>query len=363
MTISPIAHGQTELWPEESALDRAKRFPKLRYMGSKHRLLPWIHSVLSELEFDSALDAFAGSGCVAYLLKSMGKRVVANDFLEFSHQIARATVENDGERLTEEDVVALCEPGPGHRNFIERTFSGIFFTPEDLRFLDTVWSNLPRISSPHRRALAIAALVRSCVKRQPRGVFTVAGDPAKYKDGRRDLRLSLRQHFGEAVAAYNATVFDNGRDHRAVRSGVFDLDLPGVDLVYMDPPYVPRSDDNCYIKRYHFLEGLASYWEADDTEIMEGTKVKKIEKRYTPFSYRRTALEAFDRMFGQFADAIQVLSYSSNGYPDLEDLVRAMKRHKGAVEVFQREHRYHFGTHGKVARSRAKVQEYLIVGH
>ena len=363
MTISPVAHGQIELWTDESALDRAQRFPKLRYMGSKHRLLPWIHSILGELEFDSALDAFAGSGCVAYLLKAMGKRVVANDFLEFSRQIARATVENDGERLTEEEVAALGEPGPGHRDFIERTFSGIFFTPEDLRFLDTVWSNLPRISSPHKRALAIAAMVRSCAKRQPRGVFTVAGDPARYKDGRRDLRLSLRQHFREAVEAYNDTVFDDGREHRAVRSGIFELGREPVDLVYMDPPYVPRSDDNCYIKRYHFLEGLASYWEAEDAEIMEGTKVKKIEKRYTPFSYRRTALEAFDRMFGQFADSIQVLSYSSNGYPDLDDLVGLMKRHKEAVDVFERDHRYHFGTHGRVARARAQVSEYLIVGH
>jgi hypothetical protein len=40
--------------------DRALRFPQLRFMGSKYRLLPWLHEVLSDLDFDSALDAFSG---------------------------------------------------------------------------------------------------------------------------------------------------------------------------------------------------------------------------------------------------------------------------------------------------------------
>lgn len=40
-------------------------YPELRYLGSKHRLLPWIHGVLRSLSFDSAADPFVGSGCVA----------------------------------------------------------------------------------------------------------------------------------------------------------------------------------------------------------------------------------------------------------------------------------------------------------
>jgi len=140
------------------------------------------------------------------------------------------------------------------------------------------------------------------------------------------------------------------------------VESDGLDLVYMDPPYVPRSDDNCYIKRYHFLEGLATYWRAKDAEILESTKVKKIKKRFTPFSYRRTAVDAFDQMFRRFSGSTLVLSYSSNGYPDLETIVSLMRRYKATVEVFEREHRYHFGTHRNVAPERAMVQEYLVVG-
>jgi DNA adenine methylase/adenine-specific DNA-methyltransferase len=340
---------------------RAGDFPQLRYMGSKHRLLPWIHSVLRELRFESGLDAFSGSGAVAYLLKAMGKQVTACDFLNFPYQITSATVENSAETLSDDQLEELTSANPGRRSFIEDTFGGVFFTPADLRFLDTLWSNVARLDSPALRALAISAAVRACVKRQPRGVFTVTGDAAKYDDGRRDLKMSLKEHFVESSRAYNAAVFDNGRRSHALRADVFDAPTDA-DLVYLDPPYVPRADDNCYIKRYHFLEGLSSYWTDEGTEIRFDTKARKIAKRFTPFSYRRTAVDAFDRMFRRFAESTIVLSYSSNGFPDLDVLVSLLKRYKRDVQVFERPHRYHFGTHGNVAEARAAVREYLIVG-
>jgi len=327
-------------------------------MGNKYRLVPWICEVLREYRFESAVDAFSGSGCVSYLFKTMGKRVVSNDFLNFCAAITKATVENDDRRIGPGTLDALLKHSPSHKRFIETTFKDIFFTHDDLRFLDLVSWNIRALEDPRHRAIAITALVRSCLKRQPRGVFTVAGDPEHYKDGRRDLRLSLQEHFIEQVAVYNECVFSNGRQHRSVKGDIFALDAGDVDLVYMDPPYVPRSDDNCYVKRYHFLEGLSCYWEG--LRIMEETRVKKIEKPYTPFSYRKSAVTAFDSMFRKFANSTLVLSYSSNGFPDLDELVALMQRYKKNVRVFEKEHRYHFGTHAGVERS--VVQEYLVVG-
>jgi DNA adenine methylase/adenine-specific DNA-methyltransferase len=326
-------------------------------MGSKYRLLPWVHSVIAELRFSTALDAFSGSGCVSYLLKSMGKEVVSNDFLRFPCVISKALIENQTKTLTQRDLEVLVRSNGHHEHFIEKTFAGIFFTKNDLRFLDRVWANLPKLPAA-QRSVALAALIRSCVKRQPRGVFTVAGDPARYKDGRRDVMLSIEAHFAEQIEVYNTCVFDNGRRNRSLNRDVFQLELPDVDLVYLDPPYVPRSDDNCYIKRYHFLEGLSCYWR--NLEIIEASRVRKIAKRFTPFSYRRTAVSAFDRLFSQFKQSTIVLSYSSNGFPDLEQLIALLKRHKRSVSVFERDHTYHFGTHDAVKR--AQVREYLVVG-
>jgi adenine-specific DNA-methyltransferase len=111
-----------------------------------------------------------------------------------------------------------------------------------LRFLDRVSGNIRQIESPYEQALAFAALFRSCLKRQLRGVFTVSGDLSHYDAGRRDLRLSLEEHFIEQIEVFNAVVFDNGRKNQGMRSDVFDLPSRKVDLVYLDPPYVPRAE-------------------------------------------------------------------------------------------------------------------------
>lgn len=337
--------------------DRVSDYPEFRYMGSKHRLLPWIHGVLRDLPFETAADPFLGSGCVAYLLKAMGKRVVGSDFLNFPAVLAAATIANSQHRLDGPSLRALLSKRRAGPHFIEKTFDGIFYTTEDLRFLDRVSGNLEYLAHPQQRDLARAALIRSCLKKQPRGVFTVSGDLSHYDDGRRDLRLTLEEHFLEQAEVFNRLVFDNGRRHSVKHADVFKLRPRGIDLVYLDPPYVPRSDDNCYMKRYHFLEGLSCYWKGQT--IMEESKVKKIEKPYTPFSYRRTATEAFDRLFRLYRSSIIVLSYSSNGYPDREVLEALLRRYKSTVMAYERPHRYHFGTHEAVER--ATVNEYLIV--
>lgn len=343
--------------PAPPPLERAAAYPELRYMGSKRRLLPWIHEALRGLPFETAADPFVGGGCVSYLMKAMGKAVAASDFLEFPAVLARATLADAG-RLDDDALARLLAPrhdGPG---FIERTFAGVFFTPDGLRFLDRVRGNIDDLDDEAARALALAALIRSCLKKQPRGVFTVSGDLSRYDDGRRDLRLSLEEHFREQVRVFNAVPFVGDRPCSARRADAFEVDPSGLDLVYLDPPYVPRSDDNCYIKRYHFLEGLACYWRG--VRIREDTRVKKIEKRPTPFGSRRTALDAFDRLFHRFRESIIVLSYGSNGYPDLATLEGLLRRYKPSVTTLVRPHRYHFGTHRAVGR--AVADEYLLIG-
>jgi adenine-specific DNA-methyltransferase len=331
------------------------RYPRLRYMGSKYRLVPHLAQVFEEVGGTSALDAFSGSGVVSYLLKTLGYRVTANDFLSFPSVIARATVVNQHETLTEEEVEVICGPPADDRDFIVSTFSGLYFPDDDLRFLDSAWSHIERLPG-HKRDLALAALVLSAARKQPRGVFTITD--LRYDDGRRDLRLSLREHFRERAAEYNSVVFDSGQPCQAESKDVFDLDAHGYDLVYLDPPYAPPRDDNCYIKRYHFLEGLSVYWRGQT--IMENTRTKKLPKRYTPFSYKHSITDALQRTFKQFKDSAIVLSYSSNAVPDAEVIEGLMREVKENVEVRPINHTYTFGTHS--AAQRREVSEFLFIG-
>ena len=227
---------------------------------------------------------------------------------------------------------------------------------DDLAFLDSAWSHIDEMTG-YPRDIALSALILSAARKQPRGVFSFVGE--RYLDQRRDLKLSLAEHFRERVAEYNETVFDMGTSHRAVNGDVFDLDVDSPDIVYLDPPYAPPRDDADYMKRYHFLEGLSSYWRG--VEIMPETKTKKIAKRYTPFAYKRSIEDALTRTFEKFrgAGAI-VLSYSSNALPDADRIVELLSATRSSVEVIAIDHRYSFGTHA--AATRRSASEYIFVG-
>jgi adenine-specific DNA-methyltransferase len=324
-------------------------------MGSKYRLIPKLAEAFCGIGGRSALDAFSGSGVVSYLLKALGYQVTASDFLQFPAIIAGATVANHDVTLSTDDIERICGPAADDRDFIQRTFRGVYFTGADLGFLDSAWSHIDRMSG-HKQGLAIAGLLLSAARRQPRGVFTVTD--LRYDDGRRDLRLPLREHFRERAAEYNKVIFDSGQPCAAMCSDVFDIGPCAYDVVYLDPPYAPPADDNCYIKRYHFLEGLSVYWRGQS--ILENTRTKKLAKRYTPFSYKRTVTDALRRAFRQFQDSTIVLSYSSNAVPDPTTIAALLHEVKDNVDVRPISHTYSFGTHS--AAQRRAVSEYLFIG-
>ena len=321
-------------------------------MGSKHRLAPKLAELFATLAPGPAVDAFSGSGVVAYALKASGRPTLANDHLVFAATLAEALVATDGQTLARADVARLRSGNRDGRDFIARTFDGLYFPREDHAFLDAAWSHVDDLAGA-KRALAISSLCLAAAWKQPRGVFTVT--TPRYDDGRRHLRMSLEELFVEAVASFNRAVIPGAAQARC--GDVFDIDPAGVALAYLDPPYAPPRDDACYVKRYHFLEGLATYWRGQ--EIMWETRTRKLRKRATPFASKRTAAQALDRLFDHFRAATLAVSYGSNAALGPDALETMLRRHKRAVRRVEIPHRYAFGTHR--AAGRRVATEYVFV--
>jgi DNA adenine methylase len=333
-------------------------FPETRYMGSKQVLLPFILEHISKLRFDRALDAFSGSGCVAYALKRTGAEVHTNDFLKFASHIARATIENNSTLLMDTDIKLLLKPNRKARDFIQATFADRYFNPVDNRFLDNLSANIKELNTRTKRSLAIAAACRAAMKKRPRGIFTFTG--TKGWDGRRDLRLTMRDQFLMAVAQFNNAVFSNKRRNKTQCKDVFNVDPKGYDLVYIDTPYVSPFSDCDYTRRYHFVEGFSSYWEG--AEILNDTLTKKIRSYPTDFSTKAGAVNAFDKLFNHFRKSKLVVSYSSNGIPSEKQMVELLRSFKRKVEVHKIQHLYSHGNHNhKVGDNNNSVYEYLFV--
>lgn len=118
--------------------------------------------------------------------------------------------------------------------------------------------------------------------------------------------------------------------------------------------------DNEYVRRYHFVEGLARDWKG--VEIQENTITKKFKSYPTPFSTRKGAADAFDKLFKKFSNSILIVSYSSNSQPTQDEMVALMSKYKEHVEVVPIDYTYSFGNQKHAKTNRNKVQEYLFVG-
>lgn len=324
-------------------------------MGSKSKLLDSIWDVSKEFKFDSVLDLFSGSGVVGYMYKCHGKKVTSNDYMAMAATYAKALIENKDVKLSDKDVDRLLSKTEND-GFVSQTFKGIYFSDEENQLIDIIRTNIKKLRNPYKKAIAKSALIRACIKKRPRGIFTYTGQ--RYNDGRQDLRKSLEEQFRDAVKTVNSAVFDNGRQCNASWSDSLKLRKHHYDLVYIDPPYYTPQSDNEYVRRYHFVEGLARDW--DGVDIQEETKTKKFRSYPTPFSTRNGAEEAFRTIFRKYADSILIVSYSSNSEPTKDELLGLLSEVKDNVKVVPVDYTYSFGTRKTVKRN--NVQEYLFVG-
>ena len=343
----------------EPLSDQVSLYPPTRFMGSKRKLLGEIWNVASRFEFDSVVDLFSGSGIVGYMFKSHGKTVISNDYMAMSATFTKAMVENNTVTLPiAEAEKLLIKPGEVD-HFVSDTFKDLYYTDEENELIDILRTNIAAIDDQYKKAIAMTALIRACTKKRPRGIFTYTGH--RYDDGRKDLQKSLSQQFLEAVEAVNNAVFDNHKTNKSVNGDAMALEVEKPDLVYIDPPYYSPLSDNEYVRRYHFIEGLARDWKG--VEIQEHTKTKKFKSYPTPFSTKNGAYDAFDKLFSKFSDSILIVSYSSNSLPTQEDMVELMKKYKKHVEVVPVDYKYAFGNQADAKTHRNSVQEYLFIGY
>ena len=357
VTAAPVAYPRISLI-EEPFSPQIAHYPPTRFMGSKQKLLHEVWSVAAQFDAKTITDLFSGSGIVSYMFKAQGKTVLSNDYMAMSATFSKAMVENNAVTLPHAAAKSLLDARKESDHFVARTFQGLYYTDEENDLIDTLRTNIVALRNPYERAIAMTALIRACIKKRPRGIFTYTGH--RYDDGRKDLKKTLAEQFLAAVELVNAAVFDNGRVNRSRWGDAMTLRTPA-DLVYMDPPYYSPLSDNEYVRRYHFVEGLARNWEG--VEIQEYTLTKKFKSYPTPFSTRLGATAAFDRLFRKFARSVLVVSYSSNSLPTQEELLALMAKYKGHVEVIPVDYRYSFGNQAAATTHRNDVQEYLFVGY
>ncbi len=346
--------------------DTRVKLPSTRYWGSKRKIAPWIWEQIKDLEFTNFLDCMSGTAVLSYLAKCHGKRVFANDELKFNYQVALALVENNSTTLAESEFRMIVERHQAidYPTFIEDTFPDIYYLPEENRWLDTIITNIGVfLTDPYKRSIALSALGQACLVKRPYNLFHRKNLYMRLQDVPRSFGNKATwdapfvKHFRKFVSEYNSLVFDNRADNRVFNLGVFDLELAEpVDLVYIDPPYLPvHGDKPDYHYFYHFLEGIVQYniWPG---LICYENPIRPIMYQRSPWTDVHRIYAAFERLLAKFEGTRYiVVSYNSMGIPSETELAEMLGRYKPNVELRTRQYQY--------ALSKERPRELLFIAY
>jgi len=336
--------------------------PSTRYQGSKLKIVDWIWENIKDLEFNTALDAFGGTGCVAYLLKQKGKLVTYNDLLKFNWFIALALIENDSVILSSDDIDFLVTRHKeiNYPSFVYDTFKGIYFTDEENRWIDVVVTNISQMENLYKKALAYYSLFQSCIIKRPYNLFHRKNLYLRFSDVERNFGnktswdTPFETHFRKFIAEANKAIFSNGLQNKALNLDVFDV-KGDFDLVYIDTPYISKKGVGVdYFSYYHFLEGLVRYSEWENL-IDYRTKHKKLRSDKNIWTDKNQIYSAFEKLIQKFSNSTLIISYRSDGIPTISELVSLLKKYKSDVQELTRKNY-------KYVLSNNYSEEVLLIG-
>lgn len=366
----------------------------IAYIGNKRRLLPFIENAfLNILEEDknikTALDLFAGSGSVSRLLKTLNLKVYSNDWEYYSYILNYAHIcinekdvknmfkhtggventiniinniktINDKDRYISKYYAPLDDNNPDLKN--ER----LFYTQYNAARIDIIRHNIEElyknkaINKKEYYYLLASIIYEGATHTNTSGVFKAfhSGFGGRNKDALKRIlspislkELSLYDGIKGEVSMLDANeyVLKNKDKH--------------FDLVYLDPPY----NQHQYGSNYHLLNTIA-LWDKPkiNREIyINGKKTDKggIRKDWvktkSDYCYKKTAKDAFKNLIDNINASHIVLSYSTDGIIDYDDLISILES-KGKLKIVTSEYTKYRGAKRSVI-NKTKNVEYLFI--
>ena len=366
----------------------------IAYIGNKRRLLPFIENAfLNILEEDknikTALDLFAGSGSVSRLLKTLNLKVYSNDWEYYSYILNYAhicinekdvknmfkhtggventiNIINNIETIDDKDRYISKYYAPLDDNNPDLKNERLFYTQYNATRIDIIRHNIEElyknkaINKKEYYYLLASIIYEGATHTNTSGVFKAfhSGFGGRNKDALKRIlspislkELSLYDGIKGEVSMLDANeyVLKNKDKH--------------FDLVYLDPPY----NQHQYGSNYHLLNTIALW---DKPEInreiyINGKKTDKggIRKDWvktkSDYCYKKTAKDAFKNLIDNINASHIVLSYSTDGIIDYDDLISILES-KGKLKIVTSEYTKYRGAKRSVI-NKTKNVEYLFI--
>lgn len=307
------------------------------YLGNKRKLLPFIGRGIEIVQKRlgrqklSCFDAFAGSGVVSRLMKSVASTLYSNDLEEYATVLGRCYLANRSEvpelgELHAELMRTIRQQwAPG---FIAELYAPqdddkirpgerAFYTRRNAVFLDTARRAIGELPEELRPFFLAPLLCEASVHTNTGGVFK-----GFYKNSRGigqfggRGRQALARILGEielplpVFSRYECPCTVLQGDAAAVAHT-----LPELDMAYLDPPY----NQHPYGSNYFMLNLLTSY---KRPEIISAVSGIPAQWNRSDYNSQARVCETFSELLSALKCPFALLSYNSEGLLSMEEITR-----------------------------------------
>jgi adenine-specific DNA-methyltransferase len=350
------------------------------YIGNKRKLLPLIRRAIiaTGVSKGTFYDAFAGSGAVARLAKTIGFRVIANDWEPYSHFINSAYIAANHppefralgglegalsilNNLTAEagGYIALhyC---PRDDESPDPDTERMFYTQENGRRIDAIreriaeWRMAETIDRQEEAVLLSPLIFQSAYCSNTSGVFK------GWHRGWGGATKTAWYRIRSTLALSPPVFWDNGRENQVYRANAADLlDEIECDIAYLDPPY----NQHQYGSNYHLLNTVALW---DKPPLSPKYDVRHDEngkaairrdwrsERRSAYCYKSSAPAEFRELVAGIKARHVLVSYSTDGIISLHDLLE-MLGERGKCSVMTRKYKRY-----RVSRQRPSASPHNV---
>lgn len=328
------------------------------YIGNKRKLLDLIQQALDrtgEIKSKTFVDLFAGSGVVSRLAKTLGYRVIANDWEPYTKPLNTCYLAcNRPPRFT---ALGGYEKAIAHLNNLSPRVDWIteHLCPRDDKYYDVEkdrmfymrkngmridairhqileWRSKGTINATEEACLLAPLLYRSCYNSNTSGVFK----GFHHGWGGR-TRTALYRIAGDLKLS-PAVFFDNEQENEVfcgdAQRIVEELDPKEIDVVYLDPPY----NQHPYGSNYHVLNTVTLWDKPNLSKQITGHGDKSAirtdwrTERRSAYNYRDEATSAYRKLLATVNVHYVLTSYSTDGMIPLQDMLQA-NAERGHVHI------------------------------
>lgn len=296
----------------------------MRYIGGKSEILDQIMNVANEMNIQSMIDVFAGSGVVSMRFAENGVRVKSNDMLYFSYVLNRGQL-SPKPKFSQFDVNPIS-----FLNSLTLESSDITLKECFIRNNYSFHEGCDRMYFQERNAIKID-IIRITLERW-RLSSRINDDEYFYLLSRLIAAVPFISNIAGVYGAYlkhwdsrsykdlmltdSECLLKPGCDHQAYNMDYIDLlSQVSSELLYADPPYNSRQ----YLPNYHILETIAKYDHPHIHGISGMRNYGASEK--SVFCSKATVHRAFEGLIRCANVDNIIISYNNEGLISTRDLI------------------------------------------